>query len=43
MFPETVLHTERLILRSFTDADIQDTQASCSDAVTQRWLPLPQP
>ncbi|MGW3269152.1 GNAT family N-acetyltransferase [Streptomyces sp. NPDC001056] len=43
MFPETVLHTDRLVLRPFTDADVEDTQASCADALTQRWLPLPRP
>ncbi|MBA9043730.1 MULTISPECIES: GNAT family N-acetyltransferase [Streptomyces] len=43
MFPETVLHTDRLLLRPFTAADAQDTQASCADVLTQRWLPLPRP
>ncbi|MER7915533.1 MULTISPECIES: GNAT family N-acetyltransferase [unclassified Streptomyces] len=43
MFPETVLHTDRLVLRPFTAADAQDTRASCADALTQRWLPLPRP
>ncbi|MGM9335508.1 hypothetical protein [Streptomyces murinus] len=43
MFPETVLHTDRLVLRPFTAADSQDTQASCADALTQRRLPLPRP
>ncbi|MFJ2164426.1 GNAT family N-acetyltransferase [Streptomyces griseofuscus] len=43
MFPETVLRTDRLVLRPFTAADAQDTQASCADALTQRWLPLPRP
>ncbi|MGW4544078.1 GNAT family N-acetyltransferase [Streptomyces chartreusis] len=43
MFPETVLHTERLTLRPFSSSDIADTQASCSDSLTQQWLPLPQP
>ncbi|GAA2466355.1 hypothetical protein GCM10023100_74820 [Actinocorallia cavernae] len=43
MFPETVLHTDRLVLRPFTAADAQDTQASCADALTQRRLPLPRP
>jgi RimJ/RimL family protein N-acetyltransferase len=43
MFPETVLNTERLTLRPFTDVDIADTHASCGDALIQRWLPLPQP
>ncbi|MFJ7629216.1 GNAT family N-acetyltransferase [Streptomyces sp. NPDC097595] len=43
MFPETVLRTERLLLRPFGSGDIPDTQASCSDPLTQQWLPLPQP
>lgn len=43
MFPETVLNTERLTLRAFTDADIEDARASCGDALTQRRLPLPRP
>ncbi|WP_327311596.1 MULTISPECIES: GNAT family N-acetyltransferase [unclassified Streptomyces] len=43
MFPETVLHSRRLVLRAFDTGDIPDTRASCSDALTQRWLPLPQP
>ncbi|MFD5731089.1 GNAT family N-acetyltransferase [Streptomyces sp. NPDC058368] len=43
MFPETVLNTERLTLRPFTDVDIADTHASWGDALIQRWLPLPQP
>ncbi|NEA61819.1 GNAT family N-acetyltransferase [Streptomyces sp. SID12488] len=43
MFPETTLHTERLTLRPFNSTDIPDTQASCADPLTQRWLPLPQP
>ncbi|MCX0247822.1 GNAT family N-acetyltransferase [Streptomyces drozdowiczii] len=43
MFPETVLHTERLLLRPFGSSDIPDTQASCSDSLIQQWLPLPQP
>jgi RimJ/RimL family protein N-acetyltransferase len=43
MFPETVLHTERLLLRPFAGGDIGDTRASCADPLTQRWLPLPRP
>ncbi len=42
-FPETTLRTGRLVLRPFTGADIPDTQASCTDELTQRWLPLPHP
>ncbi|MFJ8444403.1 GNAT family N-acetyltransferase [Kitasatospora griseola] len=42
-FAETVLHTDRLTLRPFNSTDIRDTQASCADELTQRWLPLPQP
>ncbi|MGI5254893.1 GNAT family N-acetyltransferase [Actinacidiphila glaucinigra] len=43
MFPDTVLHTERFVLRPFTPDDAQDTWASCVDPLTQRWLPLPRP
>ncbi|MER5619204.1 GNAT family N-acetyltransferase [Streptomyces sp. NPDC002215] len=43
MFPEMVLHSRRLVLRAFDSSDIPDTHASCSDSLTQRWLPLPQP
>ncbi|GAA2452063.1 GNAT family N-acetyltransferase [Streptomyces pulveraceus] len=43
MFPETVLHSRRLVLRAFGTRDIPDTRASCSDSLTQRWLPLPRP
>ncbi len=42
-FPESVLQTGRLTLRPFTAADIEDTRTSCSDELTQQWLPLPQP
>ncbi|MGW3248092.1 GNAT family N-acetyltransferase [Streptomyces sp. NPDC001070] len=38
-----MLRTERLLLRPFADGDIDDTQASCADPLTQRWLPLPRP
>ncbi|MFE7753141.1 GNAT family N-acetyltransferase [Streptomyces sp. NPDC057428] len=43
MFPETVLHSGRLVLRAFDTSDIPATRASCADPLTQRWLPLPQP
>ncbi|WP_405940262.1 GNAT family N-acetyltransferase [Streptomyces sp. NBC_00726] len=43
MFPETALHTERLLLRPFDSSDIPDVQASCSDSLTLQWLPLPRP
>ena len=43
MFPATVLHSRRLVLRAFDTSDIPDTHASCSDSLTQRWLPLPRP
>ncbi|MFG2301191.1 GNAT family N-acetyltransferase [Actinacidiphila glaucinigra] len=43
VFPDTVLHTERFVLRPFTPDDAQDTWASCVDPLTQRWLPLPRP
>ncbi|MFK0191629.1 GNAT family N-acetyltransferase [Kitasatospora sp. NPDC090308] len=43
IFPETVLHTDRLPLRSFTAEDVNDTRAACSDELTQQWQPLPDP
>ncbi|MBR7837954.1 GNAT family N-acetyltransferase [Actinospica durhamensis] len=43
VFPDTQLRSGRLLLRPFTAADVHDTQASCADELTQRWLPLPQP
>ncbi|MDQ0937246.1 GNAT family N-acetyltransferase [Streptomyces turgidiscabies] len=43
MFPETVLHTERLTLRPFNSTDIPDTKESCADPLTQQWLPPSQP
>jgi len=43
IFPETVLRTDRLLLRPFTAEDVEDTRLACSDELTQRWLPLPQP
>lgn len=43
MFPESILHTNRLILRPFDAIDIPDTHASWPDALAQRWLPLPKP
>ncbi|MFD8596795.1 GNAT family N-acetyltransferase [Kitasatospora sp. NPDC059646] len=42
-FPETVLRTDRLVLRPFIAEDAVDTQLACSDELTQRWLPLPRP
>ena len=42
-FPETTLRTERLILRPFGGADIEDVQRGCADEATQRWIPLPSP
>ncbi|WP_282204088.1 GNAT family N-acetyltransferase [Kitasatospora fiedleri] len=43
IFPETVLRTDRLLLRPFTAEDVNDTRAACSDELTRRWLPLPDP
>lgn len=42
-FSETVLRARRFVLRPFTEADIPDVLAACSDELTQRWLPLPDP
>jgi RimJ/RimL family protein N-acetyltransferase len=43
LFPSVELRTERLWLRPFTEADVVDVVAACSDEETQRWLPVPQP
>lgn len=42
-FPEVSIHEGALILRSFAGKDVEATYAGCSDELTQRWLPLPQP
>ncbi|MFJ6012904.1 GNAT family N-acetyltransferase [Streptomyces sp. NPDC092952] len=43
MFPETTLRSRRLVLRAFNSGDVPDAYASCSDSLTQQWLPLPRP
>ncbi|RCV54289.1 GNAT family N-acetyltransferase [Marinitenerispora sediminis] len=43
VFPMVVLETERLIMRAFTDADIEDVYLAVSHPSTQVWLPLPAP
>ncbi|MFE1320040.1 GNAT family N-acetyltransferase [Kitasatospora phosalacinea] len=43
VFPETVLHTDRLLLRPFNSEDADATRIACSDELTQQWLPLPAP
>lgn len=42
-FPRVTLTTERLELRAFTEADIDDVLAGAADPGTQRWLPIPEP
>ncbi len=42
-FPEVSIRDGALILRPFTGKDVEATYAGCSDELTQRWLPLPQP
>lgn len=42
-FPRVNLNTERLELRGFTIADVDDVLAGAADPETQRWLPLPAP
>ena len=42
-FADVVLESEGVTLRAFTDADLHDITAFCSDEETQRWLPLPSP
>lgn len=37
------LSTQRLLLRPLTPADAPDIALACSDALIQRWLPLPSP
>ncbi|MEU3740444.1 GNAT family N-acetyltransferase [Streptomyces sp. NPDC032198] len=37
------LTTERLVLRAFTPADIDETYEACQDADTQRWTTIPSP
>ncbi|WP_184583920.1 GNAT family N-acetyltransferase [Lipingzhangella halophila] len=41
--PAAILRTDRLRLRAFTEADIDDVLAGVSDPGTQRWLPIPGP
>nr|WP_221442428.1 GNAT family N-acetyltransferase [Nocardiopsis algeriensis] len=41
--PSVILETERLRLRAFVEADIDDVYASCTDPLLQRWIPLPAP
>lgn len=43
ILPSVILETDRLLLRAFTEADIEDVFQAASDPVTQRWLPLPAP
>ncbi|HVA61620.1 MAG TPA: GNAT family N-acetyltransferase [Mycobacteriales bacterium] len=38
-----VLHTERLVLRGFTRADIAAVHAACQDPAIQRWTTVPSP
>lgn len=39
----TALRTERLILDAPRESDIDAVFAACSDAVVQRWIPIPSP
>jgi RimJ/RimL family protein N-acetyltransferase len=41
--PEAVLETERLILRPYVAGDAPDVKLACTDPVTRRWIPLPDP
>ncbi|MFD3684131.1 GNAT family N-acetyltransferase [Nocardiopsis sp. NPDC058631] len=43
MLPSVILETERLRLRAFVEADIDDVHASCTDGELQRWIPIPRP
>jgi RimJ/RimL family protein N-acetyltransferase len=42
-FTTTSLRTERLILRPWTEAEIDALAAACQDPETQRYVPLPSP
>lgn len=39
----TALRTERLVLDAPRESDIDAVFAACSDAVVQRWIPIPSP
>ncbi|WP_133742595.1 GNAT family N-acetyltransferase [Actinorugispora endophytica] len=41
--PSVVLETDRLRLRAFTEADIDDVFESVTDPVTRKWVPIPAP
>ena len=41
--PSVVLRSDRLVLRPFGAADIDDVVAACSDPETQRWIPSEAP
>jgi RimJ/RimL family protein N-acetyltransferase len=43
LFPDLVLKTDRLTLRALRESDAADVVTGASDAITQRWLPLPRP
>ncbi|WP_046472249.1 GNAT family N-acetyltransferase [Allosalinactinospora lopnorensis] len=41
--PATILQTERLTLRAFTEAEVDSVYEAVRDPGIQRWLPLPGP
>lgn len=43
VFPEAVIETPRLLLRSYRAEDAPAVALACRDELTQRWLPLPNP
>nr|WP_053616458.1 GNAT family N-acetyltransferase [Nocardiopsis sp. NRRL B-16309] len=43
MMPSVILETERLRLRAFVEADIDDVFRTYSDPAVQRWVPIPAP
>lgn len=43
IFPETRITGDRVVLRPFTDADVEGNQQACSDAATQYWTSVPTP
>ena len=43
VLPDVVLDSRGVILRPFTEADVDDVVVAATDELTQQWLPLPRP
>ncbi|UOE22051.1 GNAT family N-acetyltransferase [Thermobifida halotolerans] len=41
--PSVILETDRMLLRAFTEGDVDDVLRAARDPLTQRWLPIPAP